>query len=629
MEATGGRAVLALIGLPASGKSTVGALVAGALGAAFADSDAEIGRAAGRAVAELFRSEGEAAFRQRELACVGELTRSPAAGASAHFSPSPDSGPRGGRWPRLVLALGGGAPTVESIRELLRERCVVAWLDLAPEVAAARARADGESRPLLARDPEGGMRALDAGRRAIYAACADFRVDADASPEAVAARLLERLSGGVDVETALPGRVAGAVAAPPSKSSAIRALACALYADGESLVRGAGYSDDVEAAARACRTLGARVEREGPDFRVSPARLRGAARGAVSVDCGESALVLRMFAALAALSGDEASLEARGSLRGRPAGMVEAALGTYGAACASSGGAPPLRVRGPLRAGDARIDGSESSQAVSGLLLALALTEGDSTLEVERAVSGGYVDLTLETLRAFDLRIDGDRTEGGARRFRIPGGQTPRGREFRVEGDWSGAAFMLVAGAIAGPLPGEGGAAGFRVTGLDADSRQPDRAVLEALRLAGAAPRVEGDSVSIARAELRAFRFDASDCPDLFPPLVVLASLCPGVTELRGARRLRAKESDRALALAEEFGKLGAVLELDGDLARVRGGPIRGGRADSRGDHRIAMALAVAALAADGPVAIGGASCAAKSWPGFFAELDRLRAARD
>jgi len=334
--------------------------------------------------------------------------------------------------------------------------------------------------------------------------------------------------------------------------------------------------------------------------------------------------VLRMFAALAALSGNAATLDARGSLRARPVGMAESAVRAFGASCNSAEGAPPLGVRGPLRGGAARIDGSESSQAVSGLLLALALAEGDSMLEVERPASGGYLDLTLATMRAFGLHVDEERTEGGARRFRIPGGQTPRAREITVEGDWSGAAFPLVAGACAGAV-----GAPLVVEGLNADSTQPDRAILEALRLAGAEPRVEGSSVTVARAELRAFRFDATDSPDLFPPLVALAASCPGVTELRGARRLRAKESDRALALAGEFGMLGVAVELDGDLMRVRGGPIGGGPADSRGDHRVAMALAVAALSADGPVTIRGASCVAKSWPSFFAELDRLRASRD
>ncbi len=624
MDATGGRTVLALIGLPGSGKSTVGALVADALGAAFADADAEIERAAGCATAEIFRREGEAGFRRRETACVGELTRSPAAEASAPFPPSPNSGSDGEGRPRLVLALGGGAPTVPEIRALLRGRCVVAWLDLAPEVAAARLGAEGGGRPLLAGDALARLRELDRERRELYASCADFRVRADASPESVAARMLSGLRGAPGLEVVARGAVAGRLEAPPSKSAAVRALTCALHADGGSMLRGAGFSDDVEAAVRACRALGARVEREGRDLRVAPASLGGAARGSVTIDCGESALVLRMFAALAALTGKAATLVAGGSLRARPVGMVEAALGAFGADCASEGGFPPLRARGPLRGGAARVDGSESSQAVSGLLAALALAEGDSMLEVERLASGGYLDLTLATMRDFGLRVDEERTEDGSRRFRIPGGQTPRARDFTVEGDWSGAAFPLVAGATAGA---EG--APLVVEGLRADSTQPDRAILEALRLAGAEPRVEGDAVSIARAELRAFRFDATDCPDLFPPLVALAASCPGVTELRGARRLRAKESDRALALAGEFGMLGVAVELDGDLMRVRGGPIGGGRADSRGDHRVAMALAVAALSADGPVTIRGASCVAKSWPSFFAELDRLRAARD
>ncbi|MBP7096419.1 MAG: hypothetical protein KBC36_10050, partial [Spirochaetia bacterium] len=224
---TDGRTTLALIGLPASGKSTIGALVARELGAAFTDSDAEIERTAGLAIPEIFRLEGEAGFRQRELACVGVLTRSPAAEASAPFPPSPESGSEGGGAPRLVLALGGGAPTVPEIRHLLRERCVVAWLDLAPEAAAARVEAGGGGRPLLAGDAAARLRELDRERRELYAACADFRVNADARPQIVAARIALGLRGAPDVEVATRGAVAGRVEAPPSKSAAIRALACA------------------------------------------------------------------------------------------------------------------------------------------------------------------------------------------------------------------------------------------------------------------------------------------------------------------------------------------------------------------------------------------------------------------
>jgi 3-phosphoshikimate 1-carboxyvinyltransferase len=259
------------------------------------------------------------------------------------------------------------------------------------------------------------------------------------------------------------------------------------------------------------------------------------------------------------------------------------------------------------------VDGSASSQLLTGLLIALPLAGQDSLLEVEALASRGYVDLTLATMRAFG--VEAERDEDFCR-FVIPGGQAYRATEFQVEGDWSGAAFLLVAGAIAA----RGGA--LVVEGLDAMSLQPDRAILAALRAAGARVEVTESGIAVGGGSLEGFRFDATDCPDLFPPLVALATACSGETSLRGARRLRGKESDRAAALREEFGALGARVEVEGDDMVVQGsGRLAGGRVDSRGDHRIAMAAAIAALSAEGPIEIVGGECVSKSWPSFFEDL--------
>jgi 3-phosphoshikimate 1-carboxyvinyltransferase len=296
--------------------------------------------------------------------------------------------------------------------------------------------------------------------------------------------------------------------------------------------------------------------------------------------------------------------------------MVEKPLLVLGASCSASGGFAPLAIRGPLRGGRAAIDAGESSQLLTGLLVALPLCSADSELRVENAVSKGYLDLTIDTCAAFGVTVERD---AGFSRFLIRGQQKYVPADFQVEGDWSGAAFLVVAAAIAG---GEGGLA---IRGLKADSSQPDKAILRAAASAGAPLNFEGDRLLAGRARLSAFEFDATDCPDLFPPLVALASACPGSSVIRGIHRLRGKESDRAASLKAAFEALGIPVSLVDDAMIVRGGEAEGGDVDACGDHRIAMAAAIAALAARRPVTIRGSDCVSKSWPRFFQDLASIR----
>ncbi len=414
----------------------------------------------------------------------------------------------------------------------------------------------------------------------------------------------------------------GFVRAPASKSSMQRAVACAcLASEGESIIRSPSRSADCRAALRVAESFGAVVEDTGDVIAVrgiTTQKQKTRVDDLLSVSCGESGLCLRMFSPIAALFDSKIELCAEGTLRSRPVDMVAEPLRSLGALCDTASGFPPVLVRGPLRGGRAAVDGRTSSQFLTGLLIALPLAEADSELEVEGLASRGYVDLTMDTMRAFGVCV-----ERGAdyRRFTIPGRQTYRPTDFTVEGDWSGAAFLLVAGAIAAEKrPVE-------VEGLDEFSHQPDRAVLDALKSAGAdvsSSRTEGRpcSISVRRRRLSAFSFDATDCPDLFPPLVCLALACAGESRIKGVGRLRSKESDRAAALSEEFGKLGSRISVEGDELLVHGGArLRSGIIDARGDHRIAMAAAVASLLTEGPVTIEGAECVAKSWPGFYEDL--------
>ena len=413
--------------------------------------------------------------------------------------------------------------------------------------------------------------------------------------------------------------IGGSIRAPASKSSMQRAVACAALAEGESLITNPSFSADCLAALSVAGALGARVERRPESVLLRGGLSLSAPMKAAEprrLSCGESGLCIRMFTPIAALLPGETLLEAEGTLRKRPLAMVDGALEGFGASAVTAGGLPPVRVRGPLRGGRARVDGRESSQLITGLLIALAAAAESSVLEVEGLVSGGYVDLSIDTMRRFGVTA----TRAADGRFEIPGGQRYRPTGFEVEGDWSGAAFLVVAGAIAA------GRGALSIEGLNLDSSQPDRAVLRAVEAAGAKVSMLPSGLSVARGRLEAFEFDATDCPDLFPPLVALAAACKGESLLHGATRLHGKESDRAAALSQEFGGLGVSVIVDGDEMRVAGrGRIGGCIVDSHGDHRIAMAAAVASLVAEDEVSIEGAECVAKSWPSFFEDLDGIR----
>jgi 3-phosphoshikimate 1-carboxyvinyltransferase len=394
-----------------------------------------------------------------------------------------------------------------------------------------------------------------------------------------------------------------------------RAIACAILAKGSSVLLRPSLCDDALAALGIARALGARVEIGEEAVRVESEGLDLGDGTRLVLDCGESGLCLRMFAAIAALRRGETELQGRGSLATRRVGPVEAGLRALGARATTRGGLPPVVVSGPLEGGPASVDGSASSQFLTGLLIALPLAPRDSLIKVGQLVSAGYVDLTLATMSAFGVGA-----EGRAGAFLVSGRQAYRAGVFSVEGDWSAAAFLLVSGALAA----DSGDA-LVVEGLDLASVQPDRAVLKALALAGAAVQLGPSGISISAKGLRAFAFDAAGCPDLFPPLAALATGCDGVSRIAGVSRLRNKESDRAAALCEEFAALGIEVGIEGDTLLVRGGRPRTATVDARGDHRIAMAAATSALRAEGPVQIEGAECVAKSYPGFFEALDTLR----
>jgi 3-phosphoshikimate 1-carboxyvinyltransferase len=281
----------------------------------------------------------------------------------------------------------------------------------------------------------------------------------------------------------------------------------------------------------------------------------------------------------------------------------------------SKNGKIPMIIQGPLKPDNIEVDGSLSSQFLTGLLMAYGAVAENKSIKVNNLKSKPYIDLTLAVMK--DFGVDVENRDYKEFLFKLHGASY-RETTYTVEGDWSGSAFLLVAGAIAGNIT---------VKGLDVFSTQADKAVLQALMDCGAGISIKPSHIELRTLPLKAFHFNATDCPDLFPPLVALAACCNGTTSIEGARRLTHKESNRALTLQEEFGKMGIEIALQDDLMLIKGGAgIKAARVHSRHDHRIAMACAVAGLKAKGDVVIEEADAIDKSYPDFYEHLKKLGA---
>jgi len=406
-----------------------------------------------------------------------------------------------------------------------------------------------------------------------------------------------------------PSAIKGTIKAPASKSMTQRAIAAALLADGESMIHNPSYCDDSLAAMSIAVGLGARVEPLVNELKI----IGSATLKESKLNCGESGLAIRMFSPIVALYPAEITLVGANSLKKRPMIMIEEALNQLGVKCKSSAGFLPLTIQGPIVGGRCEIDGSVSSQLLTGLLMALPLASKNSEIKVNNLKSKPYIDMTIQLLNSFGITIE----NSNYNLFKISGNQKYTPNTYIVEGDWSGGAFLLVAGAINGQLI---------IKGLRRDSKQSDMSILNALEMADAHLIIGDDQIEISKSELKAFEFNATQSPDLFPPLVALASYCKGISTIKGVSRLIYKESNRAETLKEEFGKMNIKIEINDDLMFVTGGQPQSARVESHEDHRIAMAVAVASLGATGRVSIRDSQCVAKSYPGFFDDLKNLGA---
>lgn len=398
----------------------------------------------------------------------------------------------------------------------------------------------------------------------------------------------------------------GRVSAPSSKSYAQRAIAASLLAEGKSVLRNLDLCSDTRYAMEVAQSLGAKVTQ----LENSVYEIEGGLRPAVSaIDVGESGLSARMFTPIASVCDVPVTIKGHGSLLSRPMDMMTEPLRELGVRVAAEGNYLPLTVQGPIKGGEVHIDGSAGSQFITGLLMALPLAADGTTIHVSMPNSIPYIDMTLDVLAQYGIEV----AHNDYNEFFVEGGQTYEPQNYTIEGDWSGASCILVAGAVAGEVT---------VTNLNPLSKQADAALIDALSKAGAEIITTPDSVTVRHRELNGFSFDATHCPDLFPALVALAANCEGDSFIRGTKRLTHKESDRAKVLRDEFGKMGIAIDLgDEDVMRVTGGRINDAVVDSHNDHRIAMAAAVAGLRSENRIVVQGAEAVEKSYPKFWVDL--------
>lgn len=471
---------------------------------------------------------------------------------------------------------------------------------------------------------------------------------------------------------------------PASKSFAQRAIIAAALADGESRLEGYSPCGDNEAAIEVAKALGAEVRAETAGVRSdlsdsstdtatgTTLTIKGAGSSVNMPDklnVGESGLLTRlMIPIVAALGkGQPIEIDGIGTLPARPLKGASEIMAGFGTVLRPLNPAPevhvPLTVQGPLLSGKTSVSGKGGSQLISGLLMALPLLPGDSTLHIHDPKSIPYMFITADVLRRFGIRI-GSEMEGGEDfletqdwslctgiTFKIKGGQKYSPAAFDIEGDWSTAANFLVAGALFGDV---------RLTGLDTTSLQADISIMDILMEAGASlsqiedePQDEESAnvkdsndneaadaqeavasqghrglITAQKAPLRAFDTDLNNCPDLFPIVAILAAFCHGRSNIQGFKRLASKESDRGAAILNMLTQMGVEASAAGDILSITGESVesrllnghllKGGEYTSSHDHRMAMALTVASWCADSPIQIDDTSCIAKSFPAFL-----------
>jgi 3-phosphoshikimate 1-carboxyvinyltransferase len=415
-----------------------------------------------------------------------------------------------------------------------------------------------------------------------------------------------------------PSGVEGKIDAPPSKSYTHRAFTICLLAKGRGKIEQPLLSLDTLATLEACKLLGAGVEAEGETYWLKGTAGRLKPTGEV-IDARNSGTTIRFMTAVCSLSPKPIKLVGDESLSKRPMGALVEALNALGvkARCEGKNGRPPVVVEGGgLQGGEVELEGGVSSQFLSGLLIACPYASSGVRISVEGELkSKPYVEMTLKYLEEAGARI---RRNPALSRFEIPGQQTFRPLRLKIPGDFSSAAFPLGAAALTGRV---------RVENLDPQDPQGDRRIIELLKEFGAEVRTGPGWVEVEKGGLNGIEVDCGDNPDLVPILTVLGAVADGTTVIFNVPHLRYKETNRLAVLSHELPKMGARITETEDGLKITGvKELKGARMDSHGDHRMAMAFAVAGLVAKGRTIIVGAESIPVSYPNFIPHMQRLGA---
>jgi len=412
-----------------------------------------------------------------------------------------------------------------------------------------------------------------------------------------------------------PSSIFGEINIPPSKSMMQRACALALLHHGETIIVNPGVCDDDKTAISIIQNLGAKVDTISSnqihiisDGQLHPPKM---------LHCGESGLSLRMFAFICAISGEAITLTGEGSLLKRSMIPMLSIFDKLNISYTSNAGFLPITIMGKLQPQNIHIDAGNSSQYLTGLLFAFAkLASQPIQIQVQGLVSKPYIDLSIQALKHFGYDV----THHHYQTFNIlPTKPNNQNVEIAIEGDWSSASFFLVAAALKGNL---------KIKGLQLDSVQADKKIMDVLSLANVVVLAQSSELVVEKSlQIKSFEFDATECPDLFPSIVLLAMHGNGSSKIKGVHRLQNKESNRAATIMEAFNKLGGKVAIVEDLMIVEGNcELIGCVVSAHHDHRIAMALSIAGLLAKGETTIEQADSVNKSYPQFFEHLKSLNA---
>lgn len=526
-----------------------------------------------------------------------------------------------------------GTPSIESLKKA-EQQCVALGAETVKIVTYAHSAADVECvMKLYTPENRGRITAFcmgEAGREsrlealrrgAPFTYAALNQVECTADGQWTASEMRDVLYTGLK-----PWR-RGKVQVPASKSMVQRAIMAATLSEGVSILKNYSPCSDSESAIRLAKVLGAKVSREADTLHIEG--IGASANIPEEVFTGESGFLTRVtIPIISMLHKGITAIKGEGTLVGRPLLYAKETMEPFGVKLynaedrCSEVVSVPLSIEGNLCAGKARVSGKGGSQLISGLMAALPIAKASSEITIENPRSIPYLQLTADVLKLFGINTT-MQEQGGTIKITIEGGQKYHPSDIDLESDWSGAAPMLIAGAIYGSAT---------VPGLDITSTQADKAIVDILKLAGATLHIDNGEVTTAKSALHSFEADLNQAPDLFPVVAVLAALSEGISRISGVGRLSSKESDRASAIMDMFEGLGVTARIEADTLIVNGISLshrcatsqkfKGGNFSSRHDHRMVMALLLCSMAADAEIKIDDTECVAKSFPDFIARFN-------